>query len=121
MHIAPAPVWLPEDYDKRALETAKEVLADIPECKDAEYGITWVNAAPMLWITFSNLPEVCEKSELGVAIPAFAQRLVAISQSEPMRPGRPLEGDELKRALRTNIENYLHKHGIRLYPENWFS
>lgn len=121
MQLAPAPLWLPPNWEKRQLEAVRGFLQDLPECKGAEFGITWSNGAPLLWIVFSNLPDACEDAGIGVAIPCFALRLVKISQSAPLSPGPPLEGDELKRSLRTNLETYFHKHGIRLYPENWFS
>jgi hypothetical protein len=101
----------PIDYEARTIEVAKKLLDDIPECTDARYQVRFLGGAPVLIMSFPRF-----ELALGV-IPAFALRLVTISQSEPLRAGAVLEGDRLRRALRTNLETYMYRHGIRVPVE----
>jgi hypothetical protein len=81
-------------------------LDDIKPCFLAEMKVRFIAGVPHLIIVFEH-PNLEAK-------PACAVRLVTISRSNPLAPGNPLEGDRLKRVVRTAVETYLHKHGIRI-------
>jgi hypothetical protein len=110
----PAPSVYPADYEQRTLDFVRKVLDDVPDWRDADIGIKWAAGAPVLWLVFRKFAERSGDGPFGVAIPAFCFRLVSISRSKPLAPGRLIEGDELKRTLREAIELYTHKHGIRV-------
>jgi hypothetical protein len=95
----------PNDFEKRAVDSCRGVLDDIPECSAAEMSVRFMAGIPYLVMSF-DLPALEYK-------PACAVRLTTISRSNPLAPGAPLEGDRLRRAVRTATEQYLHHHGVR--------
>lgn len=102
-----AALLVPGDYETRTLEVARTLLQDIVPCRDADYRILWMGGAPHLVVAF-HLPETVHQ-------PACAVRLVTLSRSDPLKAGTHLEGDRLRRHIRTSIETYLHKNGVKLH------
>lgn len=103
-----APAIYPPDYEARTVELARRMLDDIPECAAARFAVQWIAGAPVLVVVFTQFA-----APDGV-IPAFMLRLVCIPRSAPLQPGSPLEGERLRRALRSGLEDYMLRHGIRV-------
>jgi hypothetical protein len=113
----PAPSVYPPDYEQRTLDFVRKVLDDVAAWREADMQIMWAAGAPVLWLVFRKFAETSGGGLFPTAIPAFCFRLVSISRSKPLAPGRLIEGEELKRCLRDAIELYMHKHGIRIPTE----
>lgn len=96
----------PPDFKARHVDLCRRILDDIGDCARADVSVRFMAGAPHLVLAF-HLPQTRHQ-------PALAVRLVTVSRSNPLAPGNPLEGDRLRRAVRTAVETYLHKHGIRI-------
>ena len=99
---------LPPDYEKQTIAHARKVLDDIPECASADYEVRFLAGVPHLILIF-------ELEMLG-GRPACAVRLVSVPR-EVGKEGTLLEGDRLSRRVRESVEHYLHRHGVRFYPD----
>lgn len=98
---------LEPDFPKRTLETAREVLRDIPECRDAEYQfIVFADKTPGVLLKFS-LPQTVAKPILAIA-------LATRSRSRPLDDGILMGGDKMRRHIRESTEHYLTKNGVKL-------
>lgn len=93
-------------YEPRTIELARRCTDDIAQCDAAEVSIVWRLGVPLLRFVFGEL------SELGR--PSLNVQLVAESRSNPMKPGRVLEGDQLRRHVRDSVEGYLKLNGIEI-------
>lgn len=97
---------LPNDYEKRIVDTAKRLLDHIEPCKNADFKVRWlddIGRVPMLIIAF-NIPETRHQ-------PACAVRLMSISKSTGVNT--LLEGERLRYHIESSVEHYLNKHGVR--------
>lgn len=96
----------PVDFEQRVVDSCRGILDDIEECARAEMRCQFFGGVPHLVIVFEH-PHLTDK-------PACAVRLNTISRSSPLAAGQPLEGDRLRRAVRSATEQYLDRHGVRL-------
>lgn len=97
---------LENDYEERTIEVARNVLDDIEPCRKADFFVKIMSGIPFLILAF-HVPETQNQ-------PALAIQLVTVSISNPIMGGQRLEGDRLRRKIRSSAEDYLHKHGVRL-------
>jgi hypothetical protein len=96
----------PADFEPRTLDSVRRWTDDIADCDSAEISIVWKGQAPFVRFAFGH-PILNGRPALGVA-------LVAESRKNPLAPGRLVEGDELRRHVRTSVEQYLHANGIEI-------
>lgn len=98
------------DFEQRAIETARRHLDDIHWCAAADYSVRWLagpfGRAPTLILAF-HLPETCHQ-------PALAIGLASVSRSTGSLA--VMEGDRLRAHVRRAVEDYLTRCGVVLTP-----
>ncbi len=104
--VVAARLLYPLDFEQRTLDDVRRWTEDLPDCASAEISVVWNGQAPAVRFVFGQ--------PIFFGRPAFAQQLVAESRSNPLAPGRLMQGEELKRVLRDGIERYLKLNGIQL-------
>ncbi len=98
---------LDPDFEKRTLALAREVLHDIPECRDADYAAIWfADGTPGIRLKFT-LPETEAK-------PLLAVSLATRSRIRPLDEAILMCGDKMRRHIRESAEHYLTKNGVKL-------
>jgi len=98
-------VIFPADYEARTLDVVRRCTDDIVECDEATINVLFHVGVPMVEFIF-NIPHKGGKPLLHV-------QLVAESRKNPLSQ-RLIEGDELKRWVRSSVENYFKKEGLTL-------
>lgn len=96
---------LDPNYKKRTLDEVRRFVGDIAECDKATVDLLFEGGRPIVKFVF-DIPTKYGKPSFGVA-------LVAESKSRPLE-GRLLEGDELRRHVRSSVEQYLKLNGINI-------
>lgn len=96
----------PPDFVKRTLDDVRRWTDDIADCDSAKITVLWRGQAPVVRFAFGH-PILFGRPTLAVA-------LIANSLSKPFAPGRLLQGDELRRHVRSSVETYLHANGIQI-------
>lgn len=98
-------MFFPVDYEQRTVDTVRRCTDDIVECAEADISVLFHVGVPMVEFIFN----ITHKS----GRPAFHVQLVAESRKNPLSQ-RLIEGDELKRWVRSSVENYFKKEGLTL-------
>lgn len=96
----------PPDFEKRVLDDVRRWTDDIAECSSAELSILWHGQAPSVRFVFGH---PMRHGRAGLVV-----MLVAESLSNPLAPGRLMEGDELRRHVCNSVETYLKANGIQI-------
>lgn len=108
----------PPDFEQRTLDAARRWTDDIRDCDRSHMKIVWPGAAPVLRFVFDyQVTSSVTDGDQTVAVngrPFLGVSLVAQSRSNPLAEGRPLQGEELRRHIRSSIETYLKADGIQM-------
>lgn len=95
----------PVDYEQRTLDEVRRCTDDLVECNDATISVLFHVGVPVVEFIF-NIQHKHGK-------PMFHVQLVAESRKNPLSQ-RLIEGDELRRWVRSSVENYFKKEGLTL-------
>lgn len=101
------PELLDPGYEKRTEYEVRMLLDDIKECARAEIKVIWRGQVPLIRLRFSDprLPDGC---------PMLNVQLMTESIKDPLKAGRLVTGDKLRRHVRDCVEAYFKINGIEI-------
>lgn len=97
---------IPPDFEARTLDAVRIVLADLPECANADISVTFELGLPFLRIVFGDTK--------SFARPLLKIGLCAQSRQHPLAPGRLITPQQLQRHVREWVEEYFKLQGTPL-------
>lgn len=104
------------DFEARTVEQVRRWTDDIEECSMALISVVTYGGVPSVEFIFNDqTPVAREAKAAGLrGSPLLNVQMVAESRNNPMKPGRLLASDELKRHVRTSIETYFKLNGLEI-------